>query len=189
MKDITKSKNLTTKNLTFATITKLIKNIDIKKLEKIDLVYLQNLMEEIIHGETKSPCCGEELYSHSREYMYAKDCLESEHQEVLQLLPWKQWKLEKYKKMSFTDVIDFLDESGGELCMEVADMIFFMSVMFIKMFEILRLPKSDNTKKVLYLLKYRENIERINQGIFDKSRDFTKSEKKIIEDIDKILNI
>ena len=188
MKNITKSKDITTKNLKLTDVVKLANDPNIKDmLNEIDVIQLQNMMEELIHGESLTPCNGEQLYNSSREYMYAKDCLDSEHQEILQLLPWKSWKLEKYKKMNFEDIIEMLDKSGGEMSMEVADTIFFMSVMFIKMFEILRLPISDNTKKILYLIKFRENIERINSGTFDKARELTKSEKQILNNIDKIL--
>lgn len=187
MKKITKSKDITTKDLTLQKISKLIKDTKEEDLEKIDVIYLQNLIQEIIHGEVKSPCCGDEMYNHSREFMYAKDCLDSEYQETLQILPWKSWKTDKYKNMTFTDIIDFLDEQGGELSMEVADMVFFMSVMFIRVFEMLRLPISDKTKKILYLIKYKENMERIEQSVFKKSRELSEKEKNIMRNIDKIL--
>ena len=168
-------------------VKNLLKNVDKNLLKNVDVIKLQNIMENVIHGSHDESRDGNGLYNKSRDLMYAKDCLDSEFQEVLQLLPWKQWKLEKYKKMTLEDVIEMMSERGGEISMEVSDMIFFMSVMFINAFNILELPITDDTKKILYLIKYRENIERIRQGVFDKTREFTEEEEKMLSNIDKIL--
>ena len=187
MEEITKSKDITTKDLTLDKIKKMLflleSGVPAQTIEKLDVIKMQNLMEELIHGEAKRVVDGEDAYDKSRELLYAKNCLDSEFSELTTYLPFKEWKLKQYMKVNNEEFEKSLEKSGGQISMEVVDMAFFYSVMMIKCFQYLGLPASDKTLKMLYALKYIENIQRVNSGTFDKARELTKDEEAMIAEL------
>lgn len=150
-------------------------------LKDIDIIMMQNCMEEIIHGEIgrKDPN-GVEFHEETREIMYAKDCVDNEFAELLRLLPFKNWKMDKWSKMSPKNVRDELEKNGKDISMELIDLWFFFSVMNVRLLYLLGLPVNEQSIKALYAIKWVENVERVQSGTFDKRREMTPKEQEML---------
>lgn len=173
--NVTKSIDHTTKGLELPHFGAVLSDKTIREeiLPMVDIMALQNHLERCIgaYGPMTPSLDGNVAHKESLDLAYAKTCLDVEFAELMQKLPWKKWKLEKYQKMTVADMVASLGKDGGEIAMEGADLVFFLNLMLIHLYRILGLPVTDDTTKVLYSVKWAENMERVRAGSFDGSVD------------------
>lgn len=179
METITKSADITTKEMTLDYLVKKYRELKGSasgriKLDSIDPLSFQRLMEVLIGGYSKPVMTGKDGYEKSREVLYAKDCIDSEMSELTSLLPWKSWKEKQYSQLGGQQYEEFIQKDGGKILFELIDQLFFASVLQIKVLELLKLDPQEfdgNFIKFLYATKYAENLKRVESGSFDKAGD------------------
>lgn len=175
--NVTKSIDHTTKGLGLTHIGTVLSDKTIREdiLPMVDIMALQNHLERCIgaYGDSPAALDGTSMHKESLGFLYEKSCFDSETAEVMQYLLWKNWKTEKYQKMTVEDIMNSLEKDGGKLAMEAADLCFFFANMQIRLFRIMGLPITDDVLKILYCIKYRENLERVKTGSFDGKIDKT----------------
>jgi hypothetical protein len=178
---INKSTDVTTKNLTIEKVKELSK----RDFSKVDINKLQNIIEGVLHPEKMEEWKNMKLFEKAQEIKDTIFYNIEELHEMMACLPNKPWKKERFMKL---DDKEYLKKNGINMLLELSDTLFFQAIIQNSILEILNLPQSIDTLKLIYTIKYLENITRIETGVFEKQREFTKEELKIISDLEKLIN-
>ena len=168
MEEITKSKDLTIADVNLDSLIATFGGLtpeQIEQIKAVDLLEMQSHMENTIHANDTVAKTPHQL---SLDFVYAKSCLDSEAAEVMALLPWKNWKAKQYSLVTPEQWSDSIAKDGAKIFFEMIDMTFFFSVMQLKIFEYLGINGSESFMKYLYIIKYLENLKRVEAGTFDK---------------------